>query len=185
MNIFLCALMLMSLAHPLWADSEDKFFAPEYSKKVSMDFKDAALADVLKIFSKQSGLNFIAAEEVSGHKVTLFMENIPVEEALERILDANDLTYEMKPGSDVFIVRAKVVSKERIVTRVYQLKHASVPSSKIKSTITIGSAAGASDPSGSAAASASGSASASSAGSSSPSRCTCRTAWATPRCGRA
>ncbi len=138
MKIFLCAFVLMSLAAPVGADSfEDKFFAPEYSKKVSMDFKDAALTDVLKIFSKQSGLNFVAAQDVSSHKVTLFMENIPVEEALDRVLDANDLTYEMKPGSDVFIVRAKAASKEQIVTRVYPLKHASVPSSKIKNTIAI------------------------------------------------
>ena len=138
MNIFLCVLMLLSLARPLWAeDLEDRFFAPQYSKKVSMDFKDAALMDVLKIFSKQSGMNFIAAQDVSNHKVTLFMENIPVEEALEKILDANDLTYEMKPGSDVFIVRARAASVEHLMTRVYQLKHASVPSSKIKSTIAI------------------------------------------------
>ncbi len=149
MNIFLCAFLLVSLACPALADGiEEKFFnlAPEVSsKRVSMDFKDAALVDILKIFSKQSGMNFIAAQDVSGHKVTLFMENIPVLEALDKILDADGLTYEMKPDSDVFIVRAKPLAKqEAAVTRVYPLKYASVPSSKIKSTISITSTSGSS-----------------------------------------
>ncbi|HLD88338.1 MAG TPA: secretin N-terminal domain-containing protein, partial [Candidatus Omnitrophota bacterium] len=97
--------------------------------------------DVLKIFSQQSGMNFIAAQDVSARKVTLFMENIPVKDALDKILDANDLTYAMDPDSDVFIVRAKPSSKGETATRVYPLKYASVPSSKIKNTISIASSA--------------------------------------------
>ena len=142
MNIFLCAFLLVSLACPALADGiEEKFFNfgnfDAGSRKVSMDFKDAALMDVLKIFSQQSGMNFIAAQAVSERKVTLFMENIPVKDALDKILDADGLTYAMDPDSDVFIVRAKPLSKEGTVTRVYPLKYASVPSSKIKSTISI------------------------------------------------
>ncbi|MBI3314347.1 MAG: hypothetical protein HYZ86_00175 [Candidatus Omnitrophica bacterium] len=141
MNIFLCALLLGSLAHPALADGiEERFFhlgqSNAASRKISMDFKDAALVDVLKIFSQQSGMNFIAAQDVSGRKVTLFMEDIPVKDALDKILDADDLTYVMDPDSNVFIVRAKSESKT-VVTRVYPLKYASVPSSKIKNTISI------------------------------------------------
>ena len=141
MNIFLCALLLVSLACPALADGiEEKFFnlghSDAGSRKVSMDFKDAALMDVLKIFSKQSGMNFIAAQDVAARKVTLFMENIPVKDALDKILDADNLTYDMDPDSDIFIVRAKP-AKGEAVTRVYPLKYASVPSSKIKNTISI------------------------------------------------
>ncbi len=135
MNILLCLLLLVSFGRTVLADSlEEKFFYPQYSKRVSMDFKDATLNDVLKIFSQQSGMNFIAAQSIADRKVTLFMEKIPVEEALEKILDANGLTYEMKPGSDIFIVRPKPANGT--VTRVYQLKYASVSSSKIRSTIS-------------------------------------------------
>ncbi|HBG61897.1 MAG TPA: hypothetical protein DDX37_08730, partial [Candidatus Omnitrophica bacterium] len=76
----------------------------KYDKTISMDFKDAALNDVLKIFSQQSGLNFIAATSVADKSVNLYLDNVPVEEALERILSANDLTYEIKPGSNIFVV---------------------------------------------------------------------------------
>ena len=133
---------LVILGSLSWAASQDndienRFIYPEYSKKVSMDFKDASLNDVLKIFSRQAGMNFIAAQNVADKKVTLFLDHIPVEEALEKILDANDLTYEMAPGSDVFIVKSK--PQDSKITKVYSLKYATVSSSKLNSTITVGS----------------------------------------------
>jgi len=105
-------------------DLENRFIYADYSKKISMDFKDASLIDILKIFSKQSGMNFISTGEVSGKKITLFLDNIPIEEALDKILDANDLTYEMAANSDVFVVKPK--AKEQVITKVYPLKYASV-----------------------------------------------------------
>lgn len=102
-----------------------------------MDFKDASLEDVLKIFSQQSGMNFIAASDLQNKRVTLFFDNIPVEEALEKVLDANGLEYEVQQGSDIFIVKPKPGEGQDLVTRIYRLKHASVPSSKINSTVNI------------------------------------------------
>lgn len=123
-----------------YTSEPSKFMYSEYSKKISMDFKDAALSDVLKIFSQQSGMNFIAASDVNNKQVTLFFEDIPVEEALDKILTANGLTYEVQPGSEIFIVKVPDVIGGNLITRIYQLKYASVGSSKINSTITISSA---------------------------------------------
>ncbi len=119
---------------------DGKFMYSAYSKRVSMDLKDAALSEILKIFSQQSGMNFIAASEVTNKRVTLFFENIPVEEALEKILATNGLTYETQPGSDIFVVKAQASDAQTLNTRIYQLKHASVPSSKINSTLAVGKA---------------------------------------------
>ncbi len=71
---------------------------------VSMEFDGAPLRDVLKIFSEQSGLNFVASQEVESKKVTVFLENVPARDALEGIMNANNLRYERKPGSNVYIV---------------------------------------------------------------------------------
>ena len=120
-----------------YSSEPSKFVYSEYSKKISMDFKDAALGDILKIFSQQSGMNFIAASDINNKKVTLFFENIPVEEALDKILTANNLMYEAQPGSSIFIVKTLVEQGQTLVTRVYPLKYASVPSSKINNTIAI------------------------------------------------
>ena len=108
----------------------------ENLKIISMDFKNAALGDVLKIFSQQSGMNFISSSEIADNKINLYLENVPVKEALERILTANQLTYELKTGSNIFVVKPLNVPELQLETRIYQLKHATVPSSKINSTLS-------------------------------------------------
>lgn len=118
---------------------------PEYSKVISMDFQNANLKDVLKIFSKQSGLNFVAAEGVQERRVTVYLNSVPVELALEKLLTANNLTYEIEPENNVFIVRESGEPELRTVTKVFFLKYASVSSSKLNSAIgSIASTAGSS-----------------------------------------
>ncbi|MBM3248930.1 MAG: hypothetical protein FJZ10_05900 [Candidatus Omnitrophica bacterium] len=108
-----------------------------YSKMISMDFQDANMKDVLKIFSQQSALNFIASEEVQDRTVTLYLDNVPVEEALERLLTANNLTYEKQEGSNIFIVK-ELAEGLQTVTKIFFLKYASVSSSRLKSEISSG-----------------------------------------------
>ena len=129
---FSCALSYVNAQ-----DASNQFVYPEYSKRISMDFKDAQLNDVLKIFSQQSGLNFIASQDIDDKEITLFIDNVPVEEALERILYANNLTYEILPGSDIFIVKPMAKPAKELITKVYPLKYATVPSSKLNKTIAI------------------------------------------------
>lgn len=104
-------------------------------KTISMDFKNAQLADVLKIFSQQSGLNFIAASDISDKKINLYLDKVPVEEALERILSANSLTYELKQDSNIFVVKKLTQPDLELMSRIYPLRFASVSSSKINSTL--------------------------------------------------
>jgi len=112
-----------------------QFAYPEYSKRISMDFKNADLNDVLKIFSQQSGMNFIAAQSIMNKKLTLYLDNVPVEKALDRILSANNLTYEIQPGSDIFVVKELAKPTKQLLTRIYSLKNATVSSSKLNTTI--------------------------------------------------
>jgi type IV pilus assembly protein PilQ len=58
--------------------------------KISLDFKDADIKNVLRLISDISGLNLIVSDKVVG-KVTLKLENIPWDEAFEIILDSNNL----------------------------------------------------------------------------------------------
>jgi len=118
-------------------DTSSPFVYPEYSKKISMDFQNAALIDVLKIFSKQTNLNLVSSEEIANKRVTVYLDNVPVEQALTQILRANNLTYEIEPGTDIYIVKPIQKASVELVTRVYQLKHASVSKSKINTLITV------------------------------------------------
>src|SRR3989338_4487712 len=106
-GLFLCGAIFLPAATSGYdaASSARGLLYPEYSKTISMDFKDAALKDVLKIFSQQSGLNFIASDTVADKKISLFLNAVHVEIALERILKANNLIYEIDSSGNVFIVK--------------------------------------------------------------------------------
>ncbi len=97
---------------------------------ISMEFQDAALRDVLKTFSRQTGLNVIASAEVGDQPVTVYLENVQVLDALGQILAASGLTYERPLGSDIYIVKPKPKDAEVLTeTRVYRLKYARVSES--------------------------------------------------------
>ena len=153
MNKFPLYLVLAFVSTALWAQVkpsssiEEKYYAdPTLTRKISMDFKGADLSDVLKILSQQSGKNFIAAQEVSGKKITLFIDSISIEEALRQILDANNLMYNMDESGDVFIVRAKPDVEKATFTKVYPLKYATVSTSPLKSnSSSSGSSSGSTD----------------------------------------
>jgi len=133
-NIFF---ILTIKAHALQLYTGSDILPKGYKNKtISMDFKGAKLNDVLKIFSQQSGLNFIAATTASNKTLNLYFDKVPVEEALDKILSANNLTYELKQGSNVFIVKERMDSGKNLMTRIYILKHATVPSSKLNSTFS-------------------------------------------------
>ena len=94
-------------------------------KTISLDFKDANLKDILKAFSMQSGLNFVASEKIKEKQVTLYMENVPVDKALDTILKANNLTYFQPPDSNIFVVKKLNVPAIETMTRIYRLNYAS------------------------------------------------------------
>lgn len=96
---------------------------------ISMDFQEADLKDVLKIFSQQSGLNFVANENISNKKVTVYLEKVSIEDALYNIMRTHQLTYEKLEGSDIFVVSTPPPPPALTVptlTKVYVLKYAQV-----------------------------------------------------------
>jgi type IV pilus secretin PilQ/predicted competence protein len=99
------------------------------SRGLSMEFQDANLGDVLKTFSKETGINIIAGEEISDRPITVFFEQVSVLDALDQILRAGDLVYERPPGSDIYVVKAKPEDPLRTITRVYRLRYARVSES--------------------------------------------------------
>jgi len=64
-------------------------------KKISLEIRDMDILDVLKMFSKMTGLNIIAGESVEG-RVTMFLKDVDVWEALDILLKTNDLAYQVE-----------------------------------------------------------------------------------------
>lgn len=137
--LVIALITLASVAGPIYAleiDDLESYLYPKAEKTISMNFTDAKLENVLKVFSQQSGLNFIVATDIASETVNLYLDNVPVEEALERILSAHNLTYEINPGSNIFVVKALQASSQQLMTRVYPLKFATVPSSQLFTTLS-------------------------------------------------
>lgn len=102
------------------------------AKTISMDFQDANLKDVLKIFSIQSGMNFVASEAVADRRITLFLDNVLVKEAMDKIFKANNLTYELDKDSNIFLVKDWGKPELETVTKVYYIKHRVVPGANLE-----------------------------------------------------
>ena len=115
----------------------------ESFKKISMDLRDANLKDVLKIFSEQSGLNFIASEAIQDRRMTLFLDGVPLNDALKKIMAANNLTYDLDPGSNVFIVKETGQTELQLETRIYPLRYSRLKTSNLQKHIDTGAESGA------------------------------------------
>lgn len=122
--------LLFSFIPRLNAAQEPPFF--DFGVTISMDFQDASLKDILKILSIQSGLNFIASEAVENRKITLYLDKVPLKEAMDKLFKANNLTYELDEDSNIFIVKDWGKPEMETITKVYYLRYRSVPSAKLE-----------------------------------------------------
>jgi type IV pilus assembly protein PilQ len=62
--------------------------------RLSMDFRDADINNLLRIIAEVSGMNVVAGSDVSG-KVTVRLVNVDWQQALDVILKINNLGYEL------------------------------------------------------------------------------------------
>jgi type II secretory pathway component HofQ len=72
-------------------------------ERISLDLKDADIRDVLKTFAKLGGFNLVIDPEVKG-SVTVRLENVPWDQALDVILRMNGLGY---------VVEGKILRTDR------------------------------------------------------------------------
>ncbi|MFA5320186.1 MAG: hypothetical protein WC418_03290, partial [Candidatus Omnitrophota bacterium] len=107
----------------------------QQNQTISMDLQDVNLKDVLKIFSMQSGMNFIASEAVQERKITLYLDKVPVQDAMNKLFKANNLSYEYDRSANLFIVKDWGKPRLETITKVFYLKYATVSTSVMRSEI--------------------------------------------------
>ncbi len=128
--------ILMVMFIPLSAASSQDNSYGDYlifdsGQPVSMDLEKAKLVDVLKMFSQQTGLNFVSTEAVKDRELTLYLDKVPIEEAMDTIFQANNLAYDYFPDSNIFIVKEMGKPSIELQTKVYHLRYACVADSRI------------------------------------------------------
>jgi type IV pilus assembly protein PilQ len=80
-------------------------------KKITLDFKDADIANILRLFAEVSDLNIIATGDVKG-TVTIRLVDVPWDQAFDIVLQANNLGAE-RIGNVVRIAPLERLSAER------------------------------------------------------------------------
>jgi type IV pilus secretin PilQ/predicted competence protein len=79
-------------------------------RRISLDFKDVPVADVLRLIAEVSDLNLIAGDEVEG-SVTIRLVDVPWDQALDVILLTKGLGF-VRVGSVLRIAPADIIKAE-------------------------------------------------------------------------
>ncbi|KAA3618025.1 MAG: hypothetical protein DWQ05_08235 [Calditrichaeota bacterium] len=90
--------------------------------KITADFRDADIGNVLRLFARQNELNIVASDSVRG-KITVALHQVTLKQALESILLANGYNYVVL--NDIVLVKPEdQINTEAMITRVFRLEHA-------------------------------------------------------------
>ncbi len=102
------ALSLANAAAEVSLDTEP----PKYiGRKISLDFQDAEITNVVRLIADVSGLNFVMGDDITG-KITINMDDVPWDQALEIILEIRNLGM-VRDGNIIRIATLSNLSKQR------------------------------------------------------------------------
>jgi len=88
----------------------------EYTgQRISLDFKDADVQNVLRILAEVSGLNIITTEDVEG-RLTMRLVDVPWDQALDAILKAKGLDM-VRDGNIIRVSTVEQMKKEHEARR--------------------------------------------------------------------
>jgi len=79
-------------------------------RRISLDFKDADIHNILRLISEVAKLNIVTSDEVSG-KITITMRNVPWDQALDIILKTKKLGM-VKHGNIIRVAKLEELAKE-------------------------------------------------------------------------
>jgi type IV pilus assembly protein PilQ len=88
---------------------------------ISLDFKDAEIASVLRVLSMKSNVNIVTGPEVKG-LVTVRLDNVPWEKALDVILRTYNYVYE-REGNIIRVTSRDQMKLEPVETKTFVLNY--------------------------------------------------------------
>ncbi|MFI5360455.1 MAG: secretin N-terminal domain-containing protein [Elusimicrobiota bacterium] len=89
--------------------------------RVTVRVKGAPLATFLDTISAQAKVNFIITEGLEQKRVTAFLQNVTVREALQVLLEIKGLTYQEIGKSSTYVVTQRSKQAINLITRIYPL----------------------------------------------------------------
>ncbi|ASP16894.1 type IV pilus secretin PilQ [Neisseria sp. 23W00296] len=107
--------------------------------RVSFDFQDVDVRTILQILAKESGMNIVASDSVTG-KMTLTLKDVPWDQALDLVMQARGLDMRrsgniinVAPRSELLARDKEILTQQReidelgpLYSRTFQLKYKNV-----------------------------------------------------------
>ncbi len=108
----------------------------EQEKTITLDVKDMEITDVIRMIADQSSLNIITSKNVKG-LVTINLQDIPVEKALQAILTVNNCGY-IKEGNIIQVYTFPELNQKdqfsQLYTKIFRLVY--IKAADIKQTLS-------------------------------------------------
>jgi general secretion pathway protein D len=96
--------------------------------KVTLQFRDAQTKMVFEVLARQTGINFVLDKDIkSDSKTTIFVQEVPIEEAIDLVLDQNALARQILSANMVLIypnTPAKQKDYEEQIVHTFYLTNA-------------------------------------------------------------
>lgn len=96
--------------------------------KVTLQFRDAPTKMVFEVLARQTGINFVLDKDVKSEgKTTIFVQEVPIEEAIDLVLDQNNLARQILSSNMVLIypnTPAKQKDYEEQIVHTFYLTNA-------------------------------------------------------------
>jgi len=95
-------------------------------KRISVDFRDTSIDDVIRIMAEQASVDVVKSPKVTG-SVTAKLSNVPLEEALRNILASQGYDYVMSKNM-IRVAPTSEISQEaeKLMTKIYRVNYADI-----------------------------------------------------------
>ncbi|HRQ05020.1 MAG TPA: secretin and TonB N-terminal domain-containing protein [Nitrosomonas halophila] len=107
------------------AESSELALISEFSKPITMEFRDTPLKTVFELISRTAGINFVFDRNVQQEaKTSIFVRNNPIEDVLKLLLMTNQLAYKVLNDNSMLIypdTPAKHKDYQELVIRSFHI----------------------------------------------------------------
>jgi type II secretory pathway component GspD/PulD (secretin) len=110
---------------------------PNLRVPITLRAQNANLSEVMMVLSERSGMNFVAANDVTRDSVSIILNATPLQEAVDLLVRAAGLSYEISGNSVLIAESGKLKDEVGQSSYVVELKYASaVEVAKMLSDLT-------------------------------------------------
>ena len=97
---------------------------PSLKTPITLAAREANLTEVLKVLADRSGMNFVVGEGVTREKITIILNSTPLDEAVNLLVRAAGLSYEIIGNSILIAEPDKLKDDVGLSSYVVELKYA-------------------------------------------------------------